>query len=116
MSGAQITVSPSNTTIYTVTGTNLNGCKNIATVSITVNSIPTININANPQSICIGSSTIISASGANTYSWSNGMSGSQITVSPTNTTTYTVTGTNTFNCSNTATINITVKLCLVLEL
>ncbi|HXK91439.1 MAG TPA: T9SS type A sorting domain-containing protein, partial [Bacteroidales bacterium] len=94
---------------YTVTGTNLNGCTNTATVSITVNASPTININANPQSICIGSSTIISASGATTYSWSNGMSGSQITVSPTNTTTYTVTGTNTFNCSNTATINITVE-------
>jgi len=109
MSGAQITVSPSNTTIYTVTGTNLNGCKNIATVSITVNSIPTININANPQSICIGSSTIISASGANTYSWSNGMSGSQITVSPATSSTYTVIGTNSYNCSNTATISITVN-------
>ena len=109
MSGSQITVSPATSSTYTVTGTNLNGCTNTATVSITVNASPTININANPQSICIGSSTIISASGATTYSWSNGMSGSQITVSPTNTTTYTVTGTNTFNCSNTATINITVE-------
>jgi len=109
MSGSQITVSPATSSTYTVTGTNLNGCTNTATVSITVNASPTININANPQSICIGSSTIISASGANTYSWSNGMSGSQITVSPTTSSTYTVTGTNTFNCSNTATINITVE-------
>ena len=37
------------------------------------------------------------------------MSGSQITVSPATSSTYTVIGTNSYNCSNTATISITVN-------
>jgi PKD repeat protein len=109
MTGSQITVSPATSSTYTVTGTNLNGCTNTATFSITVNALPTININANPQSICIGNSTILSASGATTYNWSNGMTGSQTTVSPSSSTIYTVTGTNSSNCSNTATISVTVE-------
>ena len=109
MTGSQITVSPATSSTYTVTGTNLNGCTNTATVSITVNALPTININANPQYICTGNSTVLSASGATSYNWSNGMTGSTITVYPTNTTIYTVTGTNSSNCSNTATISVTVE-------
>ncbi|HOH93610.1 MAG TPA: choice-of-anchor J domain-containing protein, partial [Bacteroidales bacterium] len=109
MNGSQITVSPATSSTYTVTGTNLNGCTNTATVSITVNALPTININANPQYICTGNSTVLSASGATSYNWSNGMTGSTITVYPTNTTIYTVTGTNSSNCSNTATISVTVE-------
>ena len=109
MTGSQITVSPATSSTYTVTGTNLNGCTNTATVSITVNALPSININANPQYICTGNSTVLSASGATSYNWSNGMTGSTITVYPTNTTIYTVTGTNSSNCSNTATISVTVE-------
>ena len=109
MTGSQITVSPATSSTYTVTGTNLNGCTNTATVSITVNALPTININANPQYICTGNNTVLSASGATSYNWSNGMTGSTITVYPTNTTIYTVTGTNSSNCSNTATISVTVE-------
>ena len=42
-------------------------------------------------SICAGSSTVLTASGGSSYTWSNGASGKSITVSPDKTTTYTVT-------------------------
>ncbi len=109
MSGAQITVSPSTTTTYTVTGNSTTGCSNTSTISITVNPLPTINVLATPSSICGGSNSTLTASGANTYNWSNGMNGSTITVLPTNTTVYTVTGTNASGCSNTASIMVSVE-------
>ena len=79
------------------------------TQSVTVNPLPTVSASANPSSICVGGSSVLSASGANTYNWSNNMTGSQITVSPATSSTYTVTGTNSSNCSNTATISVTVE-------
>ena len=43
--------------------------------------------------ICLGSSTVLTASGWDSYSWNTGAKTAAITVSPTTTTTYTVTGT-----------------------
>jgi len=104
---ATIFVSPSSTTTYTVIGTRA-GCPSLPqTSTVTVNSIPVVNVNS--PVICSGNSTILTASGAATYVWSNGASGSSITVSPNATTTYTVTGT-TLNCpSLPATSNVTVN-------
>jgi len=62
----------------------------------------------NPQ-ICGGNSIILNASGATTYNWSTGFTGSSITVSPNVTTSYTVTGTNSVGCSGTATATVTVN-------
>jgi hypothetical protein len=106
---ASITVSPTSNTTYTVTGTQ-NGCNATATRTITVASNPTISTSASISSICPGATTVLSASGASTYSWQPGnLSGSVVQVNPTSTTTYTVTGTNTAGCSRTATRTITVK-------
>lgn len=49
------------------------------------------NINVTDTVICEGQSVNLVATGGNTYSWSNGASGSSITVSPTTSTTYAVT-------------------------
>ena len=107
-STASITVTPNATTTYTVTGTNGVGCSNTATVTVTVGSLTTINVIASPSSICSGGTSVLTASGANTYSWSTGESGMNITVTPTSTTTYTLTGINSEGCSGTATITVTV--------
>ena len=40
MSGSIITVSPSSTTTYTVSGTNSNNCSNTATATVIVESMP----------------------------------------------------------------------------
>ena len=63
--------------------------------------------------ICSGSSTVLTAAGATTYTWSpaTGLSattGASVTASPTTTTTYTVTGT-TGGCSSTTTAIVTVN-------
>jgi len=103
-----ITVSPLTTTIYTITGTNsTTGCSKTNTRTITVNPLPSVGISATLTTVCAGSPTIISATGANTYTWiPGGLSGSSITVSPFSTTTYSVTGTSTLGCTKVASITI----------
>ena len=107
--GSSITVTPNTSTTYTVTGISAEGCSNTASISITVNPVPNVSANASPNTICIGGSSTLSASGANTYLWSNGSSGASITVSPNSTTTYTVIGASTAGCTNTATITVYVS-------
>jgi len=88
----------------------LNGCSiNTPTTDglLTVKAIPTVTASANPTSICVGQNSTLKALGANTYVWNTGQSGSQITVSPSATTTYTVTGTAVNGCTNTATTSVT---------
>ena len=110
LSGAAVAVTPSATTTYTVTGTDGNGCENTAQVTVSVNSLPTVNASASATSICAGASTTLSASGANTYVWNPGnLSGASVSVSPATTTTYTVTGTDGNGCDGVSTITITVN-------
>ena len=100
------TVSPSSSQVYTVTGTT-SGC--IAspplTVSLTVNATPTITIAplGSNSVICNGGSTVITPTGANTYTLNPGnLMGTSFTLSPTSSITYTINGTNssTTGCSN----------------
>ena len=86
---------PAATTIYTVTGTDANGCQNTSTVTVTVNTLPVVNINPPTPAICAGSSTQLTASGGNTYTWSpaTGLSNPNIAdpiANPDTTTMYTV--------------------------
>lgn len=111
LSGTNVTVAPTSTTTYTVSGTNANGCVGTATRLITVIAAPPVSASATATSICVGSSSTLSATGANTYVWNPGnISGASITVSPSATTTYTVTGTNTITlCTATSVLTITVN-------
>jgi hypothetical protein len=109
-SGASKTVTPTTTTTYSVTGTNQYGCTASSTVSVTVNPLPTVTASASPTSICNGATSVLTASGANTYSWSGGLgTGASKTVTPSATTTYTVTGTSAAGCTGTTTVSVTVN-------
>ncbi|MBV6439443.1 MAG: hypothetical protein EPGJADBJ_01083 [Saprospiraceae bacterium] len=88
-----ITVSPTATTTYTVTGTTAGCASAPASAQVTVNPVPIVLVSS--DTICAGQSATLTASGAATYLWSNGMTGSSISVNPTTITTYTVTGTTT---------------------
>ena len=111
---ANVTASPNATTTYTVSGTNGNGCVGTTTVTVNVNPLPTINVTASPTAICVGASSNLSASGANTYSWSpatglNNTNTANVTANPTSTTNYTVSGTNANGCIGNQTINLVVN-------
>ena len=111
--GTTVTASPTSTQTYTVTGTDVNGCVNSTTKTVTVNNLPTVSVSPTSPTICNGSSVQLTASGANSYNWSpaTGLlstTGATVTAQPTSTTTYTVTGTDINGCSNTATKTVTV--------
>lgn len=96
------------TVTYSIGGT----CPASTNAIITVNPIPSV-VAGNNVSICAGGSTILNASGAQSYTWSPsaGLSASTIaspTASPGSTTTYTVTGTSN-GCSSTDQITVTVN-------
>ena len=115
--GASFTTpSISATTTYYVQTTNPDGCTSARTAVVaTIGSAPTVIATSPNNTLCNGSSAELNASGAGTYTWSpGGMTGASVTVSPTETTTYTVTGT-TSGCEGTATILITVTSCLGIE-
>ncbi|MBL7778799.1 MAG: T9SS type A sorting domain-containing protein [Chitinophagales bacterium] len=107
-SGATKSVSPTQTTTYTVTVSNANNCTAIANATITVN---TVNASINgPTTICSGLQATLTASGGNSYAWSNSLGTSaSVTVSPSSTTTYTVTVTGTGNCTATASQTVSVQ-------
>ncbi|MFN8711228.1 MAG: T9SS type A sorting domain-containing protein [Bacteroidota bacterium] len=109
LSGAAVTVSPAVTTTYTVTGTSADGCEADAVVTVTVNPLPSMAASASAANICAGDSTVLTASGAATYTWMPGnLSGSSVTVTPASNTTYTVTGTSTAGCSASAQVAVNV--------
>ena len=112
------TATPTTTTVYSVTGTNANGCTNpiAETVTVSVNPMPTYSLSANSYTICSGGSQTFSVSGAVTWTWTpaatlTGANTATPTASPTATTIYSVTGTNNNGCTNpipaTVTVNVT---------
>jgi hypothetical protein len=103
-STGQVDLSASTHGTYVVTYTAPSS--DTATTSISIDTIPVVSAGAD-VAICTGNSTVLTASGATTYSWSTGQTGASITVDPTTNTTYTVTG---FNgaCSATDSVDVTV--------
>lgn len=100
---------PSASTTYTVTATDINGCTKTATQLITVNSLPTISITTTPNdSICASNNVTITATGANSYSWSGGITNATSFI-PTATNTYTVIATGTNSCTTTGVQTITIN-------
>jgi hypothetical protein len=105
------TVTPTPTTagVYTyavlVEGTG--GCTGTATTSVTVKANPTITVPT--VAICAGTTGTLTASGADSYSWTgSGFTATGATVSITDAGTYSVIGT-TNGCTATATTSVTVK-------
>ncbi len=88
------TVSPTITTVYTVVATDAQSCTATASVTISVESIPTVSVVPANPSICAGDPVTLVASGAQTYVWNTGSTSANLTVTPNSQTTYTVIGQN----------------------
>ena len=108
---AIINPSPLVTTAYTVTGTN-GVCSSIKTTTVTVIASPTVNATSSNSLICQSQQVILSAAGANTFTWQPlATSGATVSDTPAATTIYTVSGTAANGCVNSNTILVTVSLC-----
>lgn len=109
-----ITVAPTNTTTFTLTGTNQSGCTINDSVIVNVDQTSTMstNITASPDSIYTGQSSTLQASPSGyNYTWtpSNGLSSltSATTIaSPDATTTYKVTYTSPNGCLKTDSVTV----------
>jgi gliding motility-associated-like protein len=100
---------PTATGPYVVTGTDANGCVNTATVTVTVNTIPTVGATQGAtDSTCAGSSYVLNGTGATTYTWDNGVVDG-VSFVPASSGPYTVTGTDGNGCSNTFTVAVTIN-------
>lgn len=115
-SNGEIDLSSSSAGTYTVTNTiSGGGCPTVnASQTITLNTPPTVSVSPASPSVCVGSSTNLTASGANTYSWTpatglSSTSGASVTANPSTTTTYFISGTDANGCSNTASVTVTVN-------
>lgn len=106
--GQSITISPpSETTIYTVTGSDASGNEATDTVTVTVNQIIEADAGGDVE-ICEGNSVSLSASDGDSFEWNNGETTQSIVVSPEQTITYTVTVTQN-GCSSSDDVTVTVK-------
>jgi len=92
-----IVVTPTTNTTYIVSGNNVWNCTGTQTITVTVNPSPLISVSGNTL-ICNGNSTTLTASGANTFTWSNGATANSIIVNPPGSTSYTVNGTGANGC------------------
>lgn len=80
-------------------------------INMTMNPLPLVTVSADQTSICPGDVASLTASGAQSYTWTpnNNLSANNtasVFASPSTSTTYTVTGTDANGCSNTATTKV----------
>lgn len=104
------TASPTTPTTYYVIGTDVNGCINSDSVSITIFGV---NPNSGDYIICLDDSVQAIVSGGATYSWSptdgvSNPSSSQPFLSPAQTTDYVVSVTSQFGCEAQTLVNVQV--------
>ncbi len=104
-----VAFTPSASQVYTLSGANASGCTNSATLAVNVNPKPVLSI-AGSGTVCTGNSVVLSASGANSFTWSTNSNAPSIVVIPVaNSQVYTVSGTNAFGCVGVAAHTITVQ-------
>jgi gliding motility-associated-like protein len=67
--GTPNNVTPTVSTIYTVNGTDFNGCPGSATVFVPMGPFPNISVVATATAVCIGFQSTLTAAGAGSYTW-----------------------------------------------
>lgn len=106
--GQTYLTSPASGTSYTLTVTDDWGCSSGSSTSVQINQLPVISTSASANTVCFGENIYITASGATTYSWDNGVTNGASFV-PTVSTTYHVIGTDSIGCHDTSTIAVIVN-------
>jgi hypothetical protein len=97
------TLTPTVTSVYTLSSVNLLGCLDFDTIKITVNNLPIAQITPTSQTtFCEGDSVTLTSTPAVVYNWSSGQTSQSITIDHTEVLNLTLTDVN--NCQNTTTI------------
>ncbi len=104
--GTTIALTPTTNTTYTVTGTTAQGCASTTTIAVVTNSLPILNVTPPTATACVFSGVTFTASGANTYTWSNNVNTSTTTVFQSVNTNYTVSGSNAAGCVASSTVGV----------
>jgi len=107
--------SPTSTTTYSVTVSDINSCSNTDDIIVTVFPLPTASAGSDTV-MCTGDSVLISASGGVSYTWNSGDSVQSFVVSPLATSTYIVTVTDANGCTNSDDIIVTANTTPVITL
>lgn len=102
-----VAFNPPSTSTYTVTGTDLNGCTNTASVTVSVVSSLTVTANSSAPAVCAGSSLTLTGGGASTYTWTSSVSDG-VSFIPSVTNTYTVSGAS-GACTGSAVVTVSVN-------
>ena len=106
---SSINVSPTADSTYSVI-VDAGGCFDTTDITVIVNQLPIVTItSAGNNTVCIGSTDTLTATGGSTYSWSTGSSSDTTVISPATNTNYIVTVTDTNGCINTDNISILVN-------
>jgi hypothetical protein len=101
-----VLLTPTITTTHTLSAINsTNGCYGNLLVTVSVTPIPQLNITGT-FSLCAGQNATLTASGAQSYTWSPAGNGPVVVFNPTVINTATVTGANDGKCAGTQTITI----------
>jgi hypothetical protein len=110
LTGSSVVITPTASGIYSVIG-NSGNCYGVGGKSVTVNALPTVSATSNNSILCVGQNATLTASGAATYTWNPGGTGSTIAVTPSVNTNYTISATDANNCTNTAIFTQSVQIC-----
>jgi gliding motility-associated-like protein len=103
-----IWVKPNANITYSLSASS-NSCSADTTINIVVNPSPTVTITPS-DTICIGDSINLIATGGGNYLWSNNSTTSSVRVGPTTLTAYSVKVTNSYNCAVSASTKIYVDV------
>jgi hypothetical protein len=110
-----ISVSPTATAVYTVSGTSTAGCiSNTVATTVSVNPLPTITISNG--TICPAAIFTLTPGGALTYTYTNAtttLTGVTATTAPTASVSFTVSGTNVNGCVSTGTNNAVATISIL---
>ncbi|MEC8968242.1 MAG: gliding motility-associated C-terminal domain-containing protein [Bacteroidota bacterium] len=98
-------IPPLGQTLYKVIATDTNGCENTDSTELFVNALPIVS-GGQDQTVCLGSSITLTASGADSLIWDNGVINGQSFVPNLGTTFYTVIGVDDNGCESSDIVSV----------
>ncbi len=106
----EITLDASTPNTYDITNTiaSSGSCPQVSeTVTVTINGLPTVDAGTD-QDVCDGDQVTLTATGADTYTWDNGVTQGSAFTPSVGSVTYTVTGTDVNGCENDDAVTVNV--------